>query len=162
MSHLVARRLLLAAACLGAFATAAPLLRAQEPVLLTRNRTLGTPVSPYDARVNPYSPVGARNPYSSDGGRVYGADGTYLGRLNANRYDPESVSNPYGTYGSTYSPTSINNPNSVYGSPYSNSSARNPYASAPPVVVYEPRVSAPSLARTRTAWERVEPVRPRR
>lgn len=98
MSHLIARRLLLAIACVGALATAAPLLRAQEPVLLTRNRTLGTPVSPYDARVSPYSPVGARNPY----------------------------------------------------------------ASTPPVVVYEPRVSAPSAARTRAAWERVEPVPPRR
>jgi hypothetical protein len=161
MSRLVVRRLLLTTACVGAFATTAPLLHAQEPVLLTRNRSLGTPVSPYDARVSPYSPVGARNPYSADGGRVYGADGTYLGRLNANRYDPESVSNPNGTYGSKYSPTSINNPYSVHGSPYSSSSARNPYASTPPVVVYQPLVPASSTARTSTGWERLEPVRPR-
>ena len=69
-----------------------------------------------------------------DGGRIYGQDGTYLGRLNANRYDPESVANPYGRYGSPYSSTSINNPYSPYGSPYSNLSARNPYATQPPVV----------------------------
>lgn len=103
----------------------------------------------------------ARGSDGLSGGRVYGADGTYLGRLNANRYDPESVSNPYGTYGSTYSPTSINNPYSAYGSPYSSNSARNPYASTPPVVVYQPLVPAPSTARRSTVWERLEPVRPR-
>ena len=36
------------------------------------------------------------------------SDGKYLGNLNASRYDPNSVSNPYGQYGSRYSPDSIN------------------------------------------------------
>jgi hypothetical protein len=114
---------------------AAP-LAAQSPTVLTINPTYGTPLSPYDARTSPYSSIGARNPYTSDGGRIYAADGTYLGRLNANRYDPESVSNPYGRYGSPYSSTSIRNPYSAYGSPYSALSPNNPYASQPPVVVY--------------------------
>ncbi len=38
--------------------------------------------------------------------------GTYLGDLNSNRYAPNSISNPYGVYGSRYSPSSIN---STYG-----------------------------------------------
>lgn len=35
--------------------------------------------------------------------------GKYLGTLSNNRYDPNSVSNPYGQYGSKYSPDSSNN-----------------------------------------------------
>ena len=41
--------------------------------------------------------------------------GVYLGELSANRYAPDSVSNPYGVYGSRYSPMSINNPHGPYG-----------------------------------------------
>lgn len=147
-------------ALISAFVLFAPALHAQDPALLTRNRTLGAPVSPYDARVSPYSPVGARNPYATDGGRIVGADGTYLGRLNANRYDPESVANPYGAYGSKYSPTSINNPYSEYGSRYSNTSARNPYASAPPVVRYETRASETRTPSSSSVWKRVDPPTP--
>lgn len=146
----------------GALAVCAPALHAvhaQQPTVLTRNRSLGAPVSPYDARVSPYSPKGALNPYTSDGGRIFGADGTYLGRLNSNRYDPKSVANPYGEYGSKYSRTSINNPYGEYGSKYSNTSARNPYASAPPVVVYERQSPDSRPARTaQPALSRVVPV----
>ncbi len=63
---------------------------------------------------------------------MIGEDGTYLGRLNSNRYDPESTSNPYGVYGSRYSSKSINNPYGRYGSRYSPESARNPYATKAP------------------------------
>jgi hypothetical protein len=105
--------------------------------LITENRYLGTPLSEYDSRVSRYAPDGALNPYTSQGGRIIAHDGTYLGRLNANRYDPESVANPYGRYGSRYSSTSINNPYSAYGSRYSNQSARNPYATEPPRVLYD-------------------------
>lgn len=55
-------------------------------------------------------------------------DGKYLGNLNNNRYDPNSVANPYGRYGNPYSPDSVNNPYGRYGNPYSPDSARNPYA----------------------------------
>lgn len=54
-------------------------------------------------------------------------DGTYLGTLSTNPYAPDSISNPYGKYGSPYSPNSINNPYGVYGSPYSPLSPNNPY-----------------------------------
>ncbi len=56
------------------------------------------------------------------------ATGKYLGNLNANQYDPNSISNPYGKYGSRYSPDSINNPYSQYGSRYNLDSQNNLYA----------------------------------
>lgn len=111
---------------------------AAPPAYITSNPYLGTPVGQYDSRMNPYSAIGAQNPYTTQGGRIYSQDGAYLGRLNSNRYDPESVANPYGRYGSPYSANSINNPFGRYGSPYSVESARNPYATQPPVVVYPP------------------------
>lgn len=59
---------------------------------------------------------------------IYAQDGTYLGSLNSDEYDPNSVSNPYGRYGDEYSPDSINNPYGKYGDPYSPDSVTNPYA----------------------------------
>ena len=47
-----------------------------------------------------------RNDYNSP--KVY-EGGRYRGNLNNNQYDPNSISNPYGKYGSQYSPYSINN-----------------------------------------------------
>lgn len=66
---------------------------------------------------------------------IVAPDGTYLGKLSSNQYDPDSVSNPYGRYGSRYSPDSINNPYGQYGSRYSNQSPNNPYAMQPPTIV---------------------------
>jgi hypothetical protein len=59
--------------------------------------------------------------------QLYARDGTYLGNVTNNPYDPNSISNPYGKYGSQYSPDSINNPYGVYGSPYSSQSPNNIY-----------------------------------
>ncbi len=58
---------------------------------------------------------------------LHDRQGKYLGNLNANRYDPDSVSNPYGRYGSPYSADSINNRYGRYGSPYSSESVNSPY-----------------------------------
>ncbi len=63
---------------------------------------------------------------------VVGSDGKYLGKANTNKYDPNSISNPYGQYGSKYSPNSVNNEYGSYGSKYSTESAKNPYATEPP------------------------------
>ena len=60
---------------------------------------------------------------------------TFLGTVNFNRYDPDSIANPYGRYGSKYSPNSVNNPFGRYGSAYSPYSATNPYATSAPTVV---------------------------
>ena len=58
--------------------------------------------------------------------------GKYIGNLNSNPYDPNSISNPYGKHGSKYSTDSINNPYGKYGSKYSNQSVNNPYATNTP------------------------------
>src|SRR5262245_51450126 len=56
----------------------------------------------------------------------------YIGQYGGNLYDPNSTSNPYGTYGSQFGPNSVNNPYGTYGSPYSPYSATNPYATQAP------------------------------
>jgi hypothetical protein len=66
---------------------------------------------------------------------IVGPQGQYLGNLSANPYDPNSVSNPNGRYGSRYSPDSINNPYGQWGSPYGPNSATNPYTTRGPRVV---------------------------
>jgi len=78
---------------------------------------------------------------------IFAQDGTYLGRLSANPYAPDSTSNPYGVYGSPFSPTSINNSFSVYGSPFSPQSANNPYTTTAPVLVMDDddQTMAPAL-----------------
>ena len=58
-------------------------------------------------------------------------DGKYLGNFNNNRFDPNSISNPYGIYGNPYNPDSVNNPYGQYGSRYSPDSARNPFSLGP-------------------------------
>ena len=58
--------------------------------------------------------------------QIYAPDGQFLGNLNNNRYDPNSVANPYGQYGSRYSPNSINNPYGPYGNRFSPQYS-NPY-----------------------------------
>lgn len=148
----------LAVACVAvaAMSATAQAQASPDPLVLTANPYVGTPVSPYDQRVSPYSSYGARNPYTTGGGRVVAADGQYLGRLNSNQYDPESVSNPYGKYGAPYSPTSINNPYSQYGSQYSPTSARNPYATQAPKVYYTP-ATKPQPAYTPYKYEPYQP-----
>lgn len=61
-------------------------------------------------------------------------DGTYIGNLNKNPYDPNSVANPYGIHGSPYATDSINNPYSPYGSPYSPQSPNDPYGQGPSII----------------------------
>ena len=46
--------------------------------------------------------------------KLYAEDGTYLGKAGASRFDPESIDNPFGEYGSKFSPNSINNRFSPY------------------------------------------------
>jgi hypothetical protein len=67
--------------------------------------------------------------------RSQDGQGKYLGNLNSNRFDPGSVWNFFGSYGSPYSPDSVNNPYGQYGSPYSPYSATNPYATRAPAIV---------------------------
>ncbi len=59
----------------------------------------------------------------------------YLGKLNASKYDSESIWNQYGKYGSRYNSKSIWNQYGTYGSKYNNNSPFNDYASYPPILV---------------------------
>ena len=59
----------------------------------------------------------------------------YLGCLNCNSYDNNSIWNVYGTYGSPYNSNSIWNEYGTYGSSYSQYSPFNKYADYPPVIV---------------------------
>lgn len=61
--------------------------------------------------------------------------GQYLGNLSSNEFDPNSVSNKFGRYGSEFSPDSINNKFGIYGSPYSNSSVNNEFATQAPIII---------------------------
>jgi len=112
----------------GADSTANPYSPAGSPY---STRSVNNPYGPYGS---PYSPTSARNPYATDAPRIVAEDGTYLGRLSENRFDPDSTANPYGRYGSPYSTTSINNPYSPYGSPYSPQSPNNPYSTQAPLL----------------------------
>ncbi len=69
-------------------------------------------------------------------GRAYllAADGAFLGTLNPNEFDQNSIFNEYGPYGSKFSPNSIFNQFGVYGSQFSQLSPYNPYTSTPPTL----------------------------
>jgi uncharacterized protein YjdB len=69
------------------------------------------------------------------GGRVIATDGKFIGSL-TNRYDSESVLNPYGRYGGKYEPLSIYYQYGEYGSRYSLKSAYNPYTTTPPRITF--------------------------
>lgn len=74
--------------------------------------------------------AGAQTPYLVDP-----SSGAYLGDLSANRFDENSIANPFGRYGSRFSQESVNNPLGPYGDRFSSTSARNPFATNPPVVI---------------------------
>lgn len=65
---------------------------------------------------------------------IYSNGGHYLGEWNNNRFDPNSVSNPFGQYGSQFSPDSIFNQFGQYGSKFATDSVFNPYTVTPPTV----------------------------
>ena len=64
-----------------------------------------------------------RNSWNSP--QIYSPNGQYLGNLNNNQFDPNSVSNPYGRYGNPYGNT-VNNPYSQHGNPFSRPYIRQP------------------------------------
>lgn len=68
---------------------------------------------------------------------IYGGQNhnEYLGCLNCNHYDTNSIWNEYGIYGSVYNIKSIWNEYGIFGSEHSTFSPWNNYAAIPPVVV---------------------------
>ena len=85
---------------------------------------LSIPSFAQEGLVEPYVRYGSPTArWSTNPPKIYSLSGTYLGELSQNRYRPDSISNPYGRYGSRYSPESINNPHG----PYSRYSSRPLY-----------------------------------
>ncbi len=70
----------------------------------------------------------------NNGSYLIAQDDQFLGKINDNAYDNESILNEYSPYGSKYSSTSIFNEYSPYGSKYGAYSINNPYCSNPPKV----------------------------
>jgi glutaredoxin-related protein len=65
---------------------------------------------------------------------IEATDGTFLGKLNPNRFDRDSIFNQFGPYGNKFSQTSIFNKFSNYGSQFSNLSPYNKFTQTPPKV----------------------------
>ncbi len=91
--------------------------------------------NPYLPKAPPQPPNTFNNPYgsSADSPKLYDSQGNFRGNVNANKYDPDSVANPYGRYGSQYSPDSINNPYGA-GSRYNQDSPNNPYGTGMTII----------------------------
>ena len=60
----------------------------------------------------PQPPGTFNNPFgnTNNSPHMYDSEGNFHGNLNSNQFDPNSVANPFGKYGSQFSPDSINNP----------------------------------------------------
>lgn len=74
---------------------------------------------------------------SSQTMHLYGGknNDVYLGCLNCNNYNADSIWNEYGTYGNSYNSNSIWNEYGTYGNEYNAYSPWNSYATDPPVVI---------------------------
>lgn len=96
--------------------------------------------NPYLPPAPPQMPNTFSNPYGNDSNspKLYDNQGNFRGNINNNPYDPNSIANPYGQYGSPYAPNSVNNPYGQYGSPYSPQSPNNPYGNG--LSIYGPNI----------------------
>jgi hypothetical protein len=72
---------------------------------------------------------------------IVSADGTFLGKLNGDQYDSESICNVYGAYGSPYN-NGIFNKYGDYGGTYSRMGAYNPNAQKPPAIIEDNQIIA--------------------
>ncbi len=72
--------------------------------------------------------------------QLWAANGQFLGLLSSNQYDPNSICNPNGMYGSSWSATSIRTEYSMYGAEYGVYSAYNPYCVQPPAIVFQNQI----------------------
>lgn len=69
------------------------------------------------------------------GSQLKTPSGVFLGNVNRNKFDADSLVNPYGTHGNRYSAESIFNQYSQYGSPYGTESPYNKFSTTPPMFV---------------------------
>jgi hypothetical protein len=68
------------------------------------------------------------------GSVIVGSDNTFLGVISRDVNDPDSISNPYGRFGSPESPYSIWNSSGRWGDPYGQDTPWNSNATRPPIV----------------------------
>ncbi len=64
-------------------------------------------------------------------------DGQFLGNVNDNAFDPDSLANRFGTYGSTFNSLSIWNQFGTYGSEFNSLSPWNSFTTTPPCIIEE-------------------------
>ncbi len=82
--------------------------------------------------------LAAASPPSSVLGTVLVAqDGQFLGVVDNNSFNPNSLANSFGTYGNPFNPLSIWNEFGTYGSEFSSLSPWNPFSTTPPVLIQD-------------------------
>ena len=69
-----------------------------------------------------------------EGAAIVAANGQFLGVITTNSYDPKSILNEYGDYGSEYSEHSIFNEYGEYGGEYGEYSPFNEFTYTPPKI----------------------------
>ena len=87
---------------------------------------------------------------------IEGGDGTFLGKLNPNRFDQESIFNTFGMYGSKFSPDSIFNRFSTYGNQFNSLSPYNQFSTNPPKLYLNGEFVG-FLTKNKTMRPRVDP-----
>lgn len=85
------------------------------------------------------------SPTSQNAPTIFDSQGKSLGKLSSDKYDPESVANPYGA-GSKYKADGVNNPYGKHGGQFGSESVANPYATNAPEVVDSQGVSLGKLS----------------
>lgn len=88
---------------------------------------------------------------------IQAADGTFLGSLNPNKYDTNSIFNRYGEYGNKYSSLSIFNNYSDYGGKFSLASPFNKTSLNPPRIISGKKQIA-FLTVNKTLSPRIDPA----
>lgn len=63
---------------------------------------------------------------------IEAGDGTFLGNLDLNQFEQDSIFNQFGTYGNKFSPSSLFNQFSTYGNQFNPLSPFNQYSTNPP------------------------------
>lgn len=89
---------------------------------------------------------------------IESGDGVFLGGLNPNRFDDESIFNQFGIYGSRFSPSSIFNSFSTYGNQFNTMSPYNQLGTNPPRLYVKGKFVA-FLTKNEMKSPRVDPDR---
>lgn len=91
-------------------------------------------IPPVDAGIFETDPIEDEKYEPYIGGRLVAPDGAYLGIINADSTDSQSIINSWGQYGFQESPTSIFNPTIAYGGKDGVFSPFNPTSPSPPSI----------------------------